>query len=423
MNYCKRCLYPENHPLNITFDEEGVCSGCRVHEEKDTLDWPLRKQKLAAIFDVYRDKNKKYFDCIVPVSGGRDSYFILHTVKEFGMNPLLVTYNHEYNTKIGIRNLARLLTVLDYDHLTYTLDPAGIKRLVRHSLKKIGSMYWHVLAGNLTFPVQVAVKFKIPLIVWGVNGWLDQVGMFSHLDEAEMTKKVRKEHALMGNDAEAMIDEKERVSRRDIQPYLYPFDEELERVGVRGIYLGNYIRWDSKKQHELMIKLYGYETAIQQRTFNTYEDVECFHSAGVHDYIKFLKYGYGKATDHACREIRLKRINREEGIEMVKKYETKVPDDLPMFLRWLGMKEEEFYACIDPFRDPRIWKKINGKWALLDSVTNHIHDDGVEQVRLKTIKDGPFLLTSSGEPQEPEDSYVLMGRGYIDKYNYKAVKD
>lgn len=422
MRYCKRCLYPENHPLNIIFDEQGVCSGCRVHEEKDALDWNDRRKKLEKILDAYRDKSGRSFDCIIPVSGGKDSYFIVHTiVKEFGMNPLLVTYNHEYNTKIGIRNLANLLTVFDCDQITYTLDPDKIKRLVRQSLKKIGSMYWHVLAGNLTFPVQAAVKLKIPLIVWGVNGWIDQVGMFSHLDEVEMTKKIRKEHALMGQDAESMVGGD--VSRRDVQPYIYPFDNELELVGVRGIYLSNYIRWDSKKQHELMIKLYGYETAPQQRTFNSYEDVECFHSAGIHDYIKFLKYGYGKAIDHAVREIRLKRMTREEGIKMVERFDRIIPNDLEIFLRWIKMTEAEFYAHIDSWRDPKIWKNERGGWELIDSVVNHVNDEGVDGVRLKKTESCEFIVTPSREPDEAEDVYVLMGRGYIDKYNYKALKD
>ncbi|MEK7247580.1 MAG: N-acetyl sugar amidotransferase, partial [Chloroflexota bacterium] len=195
MRYCTRCLYPANHPLNIIFDKEGVCSGCRVHEEKAVIDWRERGQLLSRMLDSYRARAGRGFDCIVPVSGGKDSYFIVHTVKNvYGMNPLLVSFNEEYNTKRGIRNLANLLTAFDCDHITYTLDPAFLQRLTRLTMKRMGSMYWHCLAGSLTFPVQVAVKFKIPLIVWGVHGWSDQVGMFSHLDEVEMTKKVRKEH-------------------------------------------------------------------------------------------------------------------------------------------------------------------------------------------------------------------------------------
>ncbi len=335
MNYCKRCLYAENHPLYITFDEEGMCSGCRVHDEKDRLDWTERREKLVRIVESYRNKSGNSYDCVIPVSGGLDSHFVVYTaVKELGLNPLLVNYNQHYNTKVGIRNLANLLTKFDCDALQYTLDPSFIKKLVRHTLIKRKSMYWHVLAGTYTFPVQVAVKFKIPLIIWGVHGWSDQVGMFSHLDEVEMTKKVRHEHGLFDTEGEDLIDEANGISASDMAPFLYPGDKEIERVGVRGIYLSNYIRWDAKLQHEKMIREYGYETAAQQRTFNPYEDVDCFHRAGTHDYIKFLKYGYGRTTDYASREIRLGRMTREEGLALVKKYDAKIPTDLPMFLKW-----------------------------------------------------------------------------------------
>ncbi len=425
MIYCKRCLYPANHPLGITFDDEGVCSGCRIHEEKDELDWKEREGMLKNILDQYRNTSGSNYDCIVPVTGGKDSYFIIHTIKNiYKMNPLLVTFNHEFNTKIGIRNLANLFSVFDCDQISYTLSPDLLKKISRHTLKKLGTMYWHCLAGFQTFPVQAAVKMKIPLIVWGVHGWSDQVGMFSHLDEVEMTKKIRKEHSLMNHDAESLVDEAKGVTRRDVQSFIYPYDNELEKVGVRGIYLGNYIRWDSKKQHELMIENFGYETAEQQRTFNTYEDVECFHCAGLHDYIKFLKHGYGKVTDHACREIRLKRMTREEGIDLVRKYEHKVPLDLPLYLKWAGLTEEELYASLEDKRDQRIWKKnTGGKWELLDSVINHVDDKGVNEVRLEKQEECRFVITPSREPQAKEDGYVLMGRSHIDKYNFCAVDD
>jgi hypothetical protein len=248
--------------------------------------------------------------------------------------------------------------------------------------------------------------------------------MFSHLDEAEMAEKVRKEHGLMGLDAFAMIDEEAGITRRDVQPFVYPFQNELEQVGVRGIYLSNYLRWDAKQQHEKMIDLYGYESSVQQRTFNTYEDVACFHSAGLHDYIKFLKLGYGKVTDHASREIRLKRMTREEGIAMVEKYQEIVPKDIPLFLQWAGVTEDELYRAVDRWRDPRIWAKgEGGSWRLLDSVIHHADDPGVDGVRLDKKEDCLYRRTPSREPRTQDREYLLMGRGYIDKYNYGAVQD
>jgi N-acetyl sugar amidotransferase len=426
MIYCKRCLYPANHPYGMVLDEQGVCMGCRIHEEKDALDWSARFSMLERIAHTNAQRmGRKGFDCIIPVTGGGDSYFIVHTVKNvLGMNPLLVNYNSHYNTRVGVRNLANLATVFDCDVVTSTLAPALLKRITRHTLKKYGSMYWQALAGYLTFPVQVAVRFRIPLIIWGVQPWSEQTGMFSHLDEVEMTERCRKEHGLMGTSAEDLIDPAAGITRGDIQPFVYPYDSELETVGVRGLYLSNYVRWDSKKQHELMIDTYGYESAAQQRTFNTYEDVHCFHSAGVHDYIKYLKYGYSKVTDHATREIRLKRMTREEGIALVREYTERKPADLPLFLDWIGMSEQAFAACIENRRDERIWNRsASGEWVLRDSIANHADDAGVDAVRLEQSEACHYRITPSAEPRTPDNEYLLMGRGYIDKYDYGAVED
>lgn len=420
MIYCKRCLYPANHPYGLIFDHEGICSGCRVHEEKDTLDWNERFEILKRIAAINtRNSTGKGFDCIVPVTGGADSYFIVHTVKYvLGMNPLLVNYNTHYNTKLGIRNLANLATIFDCDFIQSTVAPALLKRITRHTLNKFGSMYWHVLAGTLTFPVQAAVKFRTPLIIWGVHPWSDQTGMYSHLDEVEMTERCRVEHGLMGISARDVIDEAAGITATDVLPFTYPDDQHLEAIGVRGIYLSNFLRWDSKAQHEKMIDMYGYQTAPQQRTFNSYEDVHCFHSAGTHDYIKFLKLGYGKVTDHASREIRLGRMTREEGIEMVKRYTEVKPADLPLFLNWIGMSEEEFMNCVQDRRDPAIWENKSDTWHLRDSVTNHPSGE-----KFPKKENCIFRITPSTEPNAKENEYLLMGRGYIDKYNYGARED
>ena len=426
MRYCTRCLYPQNHPYGIIFDDEGVCSGCRVHEEKDTLDWPARFKTLERIVQtgIRRTKNNA-FDCVVPVTGGADSYFIVHTVKNvLGMNPLLVNYNSHYNTKVGIRNLANLATVFDCDLIMSTLSPDLLKRITRQSIRVYGSMYWQALAGYLTFPVQVAVKYRTPMIVWGVQPWSEQTGMFSHLDEVEMTERCRVEHGLMGIYGKELVDEAAGVRPQDLLAFTYPDDSHLEAVGVRGIYLSNYIRWDAKAQHEQMIDRYGYESAVQQRTFNTYEDVHCFHSAGLHDYLKYLRLGYSKVTDHASREIRLKRMTREEGIAMVQRYSEVEPADLNLFLDWVGMEKDEFMQCVWNRRDPAIWNKgADGAWSLLDSIASHAGGPAVEAARLAKVEECHYRITPTAEPHAKEDSYLLMGRGYIDQNNYGAVDD
>jgi len=414
MRYCKRCLYPENHPLHITFDDEGVCSGCRVHEEKDILDWGLRAEKFKRICDHYRSTSGKNYDCIIPVSGARDSYFIVHMVKNvFKMNPLLVSYNKHYNTDIGIRNLAYLRIKFNCDYYQQTVSPQTVKKITRATMRKRGSIYWHCIAGQTVYPVQMAVQFKIPLIVWGAHQGVDQVGMFSHLDEVEMTRKYRKEHDLMGLEAEDLVDELDFINENDIAPFVYPDDKEIEKVGVRGVYLNNYIRWDSKKQHEDMIRMYGYETAAQTRTFDNYNDVDCFNYSDLHDYIKFLKWGYGKVNDHVAREIRLKRMTAHEGVDKIEAYLYKRPENLVRFLEWIGMTERAFNFVIDQYRNPGAWRRNERwEWELKSRITKESIDSSFAPAALSKLGSCEFMLTPSRKPGYVEDKYVLIGKGY-----------
>ncbi|MBN8703048.1 MAG: N-acetyl sugar amidotransferase [Bacteroidetes bacterium] len=415
MMICSRCLYTDNHPLNITFDDDGVCSGCRVHEEKDTLDWNLRSEKLESILNEYRNKSGNNYDCIIPVSGARDSYFIVHTIKNiYKMNPLLVTYNKQYNTDLGIRNLANLRIKFNCDIMTLTVNPETVKRITRASLRKLGSIYWHCIAGQTVYPVQVAVKFKIPLIVWGAHQGLDQVGMFSHLDEVEMTRKYRKEHDLMGYEAEDFVDEFDGISIDDITQFKYPEDIELEQVGVRGIYLNNYIRWDSMDQHRKMIEMYDYESYPQTRTFDPYNDVDCFNYSDVHDYIKFLKHGYSKVTDHACREIRLRKITREEGERLVQKYSHIYPKNLSLFLDWIGMTENAFNYIIDAHRNKEKWNRDeNWQWQLQNAINYTVDKSLIEKSRLPLLKSSFNIRnTPLKRKNYKENKYILVGRGF-----------
>jgi N-acetyl sugar amidotransferase len=424
MKYCKRCLYPENHPLNLTFDSRGVCSGCVVHEEKYQIDWTEKRLELARLLGQYTKREGSRYDCIIPVSGTGDDFFVVDVIKnEFGLNPLLVTYNTHFNTKVGVRNLARLITELDCDHMMSTVGPDTVKEITRVTLEKMGDMYWHVLAGSQTFPVQVATKLNIPLIIWGVNGWLDQVGMYSHLDRVEMTKKVRKEHALRGLDAEQLIGASDKISHKDLQAYTYPSDEQLEKSRVRGVYLGNYVFWDAQKQIENMISKYGYETSAQERTYNRYESIYCRNSASVHDYIKYLKFGYGKVSDHASRDIRLKRMTRTQAVNLVDQYASVKPKALTLFLDWLGINEQEFFAYVDRHRDSRAWgKTAEGEWELIDSIGNHLADEGVDEVSLTVDDEREYIQTELLETEDLDAEYILLGRTYIDEHNYKAVE-
>lgn len=403
MQFCKRCLYPENHPLGITFDEQGICSGCRVHEEKDQLDWGERQAKLGDILAKYRGRNYSRHDCVVPVSGGRDSFYIVHLVKKvYGLNPLLVVYNRHYNTRAGIYNIARLRTVFGCDIATMTLDPRLIKRIMRATLALRGSFHWHTLAGSTVFPVQTAVRMHIPLVIWGAQQGLEQVGMYSHLDEVEMTRRYRKEHDLMGLEAEDLVD-CEGLSERDLAPFFYPADQQIHKHGVRGIYLGNFHRWDSKAQHEEMVQLYGQYQGHLARTFDHYNDIDDLHYTGLHDMLKVRKVGYGKIVDDVCREIRFGRLSREEGIALVAAHEQEAPMNAAALSQFLAMGENEMLQYGDRFRDPRLgtdWRPYSQRLS--------------SEAKL-VINPGKNCVFGSHMPDDfvgPEHAEQLLTRGY-----------
>lgn len=345
---CKRCLYNTNHPLGLVLDAEGICSGCRVHEEKDRLDWAERWQRLEDLVKPYRSRDSRNYDCIVPVSGAGDSFFIVHLVKErLGLKPLLVTYNRYYNTPLGIRNLAQLRRHFDCDILIQSVNPISVKKIIRTTLRELGSFHWPVLAGQSVFPVQTALSHQVPLIIWGAHQGLEQVGMFSHLHEVEMTRRYRKDHDLMGYEADDLLRVFDSLTEADIWQYRYPDEVSLEQVGVRGIYLGNYVRWDPLAQHLQMVRQADYHSAVMPRTFDVYDHVDDWHYTGLHDWIKAAKHGITKVVDQSCREIRHGRLARSEAISITKKYATRSPRHGLLLLDWLNISESSLRWIID----------------------------------------------------------------------------
>ncbi|MGZ8267225.1 MAG: N-acetyl sugar amidotransferase [Burkholderiales bacterium] len=417
MRYCQRCCYPENAQPSIIFDEQGVCSGCRVVESRPAIDWAERERWLVELLNEYKAKAKAArnpYDCIIPVSGGKDSHYQAYLMKvKYGMNPLFVTYNHLYNTKVGLRNLENMFRKFSCDLIRFSSNPDSARTISRYMLEKIGDVTWHYHAGIMTFPIQLAVKFRIPLMVWGEEGFSELTGMFNQDDMVEFTKKKRQEHDMRGFEPEDLLNQADSPFQlRDLAPFFYPSDEEIEEVGLRGIYLSNYISWNAKAQCEQMIREYDFETARERdRTFNIYDKLDDVHANGVHDYLKYLKFGYGRATDDASTEIRHGRITREEGIDLVVKHDSKRPRDLDLLLEFLGITERHFEALVEPLRDERIWgmDAATGKWTPRDHIGNHKNDPGVEAARLPFKGGGGFVVNSKNILPDP---HIMEGSGY-----------
>lgn len=279
------------------------------------------------------------------------------------MRPLLVHYNKYYNTPLGIKNLANLRSKFDCDIYIKNINPNLIKKITKETMHSIGSVYWHCLAGHTVYPVQVAEQMKIPLIIWGEHQGLQQVGMFSHEHEVEMTRRYRKDHDLMGYEPKDLVKVSNNLIIDDLHNYEYPSDKSINKIGIRGIYLGNYIRWDPIVQHNLMIKQFGYKSCSLSRTFDSYDYVDLYVYTGVHDKIKNLKHGYSKVTDHVCREIRYGRISRNQGIRLIKLFENKVDKFENLFIKWLGINFDGLNLFYNEIRNNTIWKEVEpNKW-------------------------------------------------------------
>jgi N-acetyl sugar amidotransferase len=422
MRYCARCFYPENAKPTIIFDEQGVCSGCRYHESRGKLeiDWDERKDMFEKIIEEARKIKRirgNTHDCIIPVSGGKDSHFQVWLLKKkYGLNPLLVTFNHIYNSPAGLRNMHNMIEKSGCDHVLYTAGVDSVRRLSRYMLETVGDLTWHYHAGIKTFPYQVAVQYNIPFLIWGEHGFAELTGIVSLEDFVEFTRWTRKEHDMRGYEPTDLIG-KGGITMGDVAPYIYPGDEEIERCDVRGIYLSNFFPWDAKKHAELMIKEWQFSPVAyeRERTFNLYAKIED-HANDVHDYLKYLKFGYGRATDDAGMEVRHGRMTREEGLKMVERYDARTPSSREAYCDFLGLKRNEFYALVESMRDPAIWhKNKDGEWAVLDAAWRHPVGENEETHRVKQLEDRTLGQTNRHLYYNPANPPLPLGDPNLDE--------
>ena len=347
---CKKCLYTDDHPLNLFIDNEGICSGCRVHEEKYKIDWEEKEKQLFNLIKKYKNFNNNY-DCIVPVSGSADSFFIVdYVVNKLNLNPLLVSYNNHSINKLGWQNLAILKTIFNLDHITKTTSPDDVKAITRLTMNKFSSIYWHIHAGKTVFPVQVAKHLEIPLIIWGENEATEQVGMYSYDSNIEMSRKYRREHILLGFEAEDLILMNE-ISEECLEEYIYPDVFEINKYGIRGIYLSNYIKWDNFEQNKSVYQKYKFNIFNHSRTYDPYQNIDCYLYMTLHDVIKYNKCGYSKVLDHLTRDIRHKRINRIDAQKINNNISKNnfSEEILVNFCSWIEIDKSSFLSFLENY--------------------------------------------------------------------------
>jgi N-acetyl sugar amidotransferase len=348
----------------ITFDKDGVCSICRQIEYKNgKIDWAAREKEFRSLLDQYRGRST--YDCIVPFSGGKDSTFTAWSlVKQFGLKPLIVSFDHGFYRPNVLRYNEKTVKKLGVDYMKFKSDWQTVKKLMRESFIRKGDIMWHSHCGIYAYPMHIAVEKKVPLLIWG-EPIAEYSSYISYEENEQVDEKRFNSFGNLGINAEDMVGMLDgKVTLRDLEPYTYPKLKDLRSVGYRSICLGSYIPWDTRKQSEIIRSELGWEgDRVEGIPYERYwyEKVEDAFQ-GIQDYLKWLKRGMSRMTHLASIDIRNGRMTRDEGLKMIEQYEGKRPASLDVFLKAIDMTDEEFHNIalkhvVAPHVPPD-WRKV-----------------------------------------------------------------
>ena len=350
LTYCTRCCIPETQE-GVKFDEMGICQACQSSEQKIHIDWIEREKSLRTILENERAKAGANYDCIIPISGGKDSTFQLHVLtKVYGMKPLAVTFSHNWWSETGWYNLQNSLEAFDVDHIIFTPNRAMINKIAKKSVEEIGDTDWNGHAGAGAFPLQVAVRWKIPLLIWG-ESLAENSGRATYEDPVH---KYDREYFLKQSGKkswEEMVGD--TLTEKDLYPYIVPSVEEIEEAGVWGIHLGDYLFWDDERQVEFLRDTYGWKETQMEGAYKRYKSAEDIIS-GMHDFTCYLKRGYGRATEQASLDVRNGLLTRDEAFQLIRRHDPERPESLEYYLAVTGETEKEFYAKMESIRHPKM---------------------------------------------------------------------
>lgn len=356
MRYCSKCIMPATRPEQV-FDETGICDACHSVAQKRTIDWAERDREFRFILEHYRKESGSY-DCIIPVSGGKDSVHQALTMRDqYGMHPLCVNHIPCEMTEVGHKNLI-FLRDLGFDLIQVGGNRKAYREMVRIGFVKLGDCCWPEHIGIFTVPVRVAVQYNVPLLIWGENPQFEYGGPATKRENNYLDRNWLEQFQMLGHRIEDVVHD--GLKLKDIQTFHYPSDEEIKRGGVTGLFLGYFTPWDTRANIEQALRL-GWNPNPDgpvENAWNPYENLDCKWIGGLHDYMKFLKYGYARATDQLCIEIRHGRMTRKDAIEALRKStEGKVPwKYVPDFLSYLNITEQEFLKTLERFTNKRLFE-------------------------------------------------------------------
>lgn len=365
MRYCKKCVLPDTRP-GLEIGNDGICTACKGHEQKDiNIDWDKRRKELKSLIADAKKRSSGY-DCIIPVSGGKDSTWQVVKCHEHGLRILAVTWKTPARTELGQKNLDNLVR-LGVDHIDYTINPEVEKRFMYKTLVKTGSTAVPMHMALYAIPLKIAVNYNIPLVVWGESPHMEYGGTEEDRNRNQLDMEWFKRHGILQDTcAEDWLDED--LTRKDLEPYFLPGETEFKEKKVKSIFLGYYIKWDPEeslrvaKENGFQVRKEGSKVG-----YYNYADIDC-DFISIHHHFKLLKFGFTRLFDNLSIEIRNNRMTRADAVRVIYEQGDQRPEeDIDNLCRFIDISSDHFGEIEEKFRNQDIWKKDkNGEWRLPD---------------------------------------------------------
>jgi N-acetyl sugar amidotransferase len=371
--FCNNCTMSNQRP-RITFNSQGVCSACQyaVHKKAE-VNWSTREKELEILCDKHR-KTDGSFDVVVPCSGGKDGSFTAHLLKtKYGMNPLTVTWAPHLSSDIGRKNLEAFINS-GFDNIYGTPNGEVHRLMTRLALIHLGDPFQPFIYGQSNFPLNIAVRYNIPLIMYGENGEVEYGGDMKNAFKPTREIADHDKHYFSGMPPEFWTSH--GVSRANLHTYMPPAMEDIRKNKTEIHFMGYYHSWDPQENFYYCVENTGFtpNPSRSEGTYSKYASLDD-RTDGFHYYLGFIKFGIGRATADSAHEIRDGKITREEGVALVKKFDGEFPEKyFKDFLEYCSLSEEEFHVIVDSWRADHIWKKQGQDWQLRSAVWQQDND-------------------------------------------------
>lgn len=361
MRWCRLCILPDTRP-NLSIGNDGICNACHNHGEKTSIAWSTREAAFSGLVDEIRARARGY-DCVIPVSGGKDSTWQVVKCLEYGLRPLAVTWRPPGRTVIGQENLDNLRR-LGVDHLDYSINPRTEATLMRRAFERYGSTAVPMHLAIFAIPLSIAVRFGIPLVVWGENSAVEYGSDDVTTKGVKLDRNwLRKFGVTYGTTASDWVDD--TLTAKDLAAYYGPDPDELEALGVRAVFLGHFFPWDPETSFAVA-QSHGFRRAEQGARTGLYDYADIDDDfISIHHWMKWYKFGFTRLFDNLSLEIRNGRLSRDQAVGAVRaRGEQRPSADITKLCAFVERSEDWFFSTAERFRNHSIWKQAQGTWVI-----------------------------------------------------------